>query len=321
MLDANGLHRSHCRALSMNQSSCDISIAIPTYRRGDIVLETIASLRAVVSPAIEIVIIDQTEEHCVEVASRLRLLHEAGEIVWVKLSQPSIPAAMNHGLSIASGKIVLFLDDDIVPDRMLIEAHVQAHSKSSLVAGQVLQPGEHLEPLRKGENFRYNSTEPAWVEEFIGCNFSVDRTAALQLGGFDENFVGAAYRYEAEFAHRHLKAFGHIYFEPQALVHHLRLSAGGTRAHDHHLRTSRPTHSVGAYYYLLKTRRPGWWREVLWRPFRAVSTRHHLRRPWWIPATLVSELRGFLLALRLCREGPRMIGQSSAVRWTVRETH
>jgi glycosyltransferase involved in cell wall biosynthesis len=214
---------------------------------------------------------------------------------------------MNTGLLAAQAPTVIFLDDDIVPDPALVRAHLEGQREAALVAGQVLQPAQAPLPLASGEAFRFNSTEPAWISEFMGGNFSVDRALALALGGFDENFVGAAFRFEAEFAHRYVLAHGLIRYEPRATIRHLALPTGGTRAHGHHLRTSLPRHSVGAYYFLLKTRPAGWRRQMLWRPIRAVRTRHHLRRPWWIPAALVAELRGFLLALRLLRSGERLI--------------
>lgn len=281
---------------------------IPSYRRGAVVLETLEKLRGHCLGFHEIIVVDQTEEHPADVSQRLQRLSELGEFRWVRRDQPSIPAAMNAGLQAATGDLVLFLDDDIVPDEALVRAHAAAREESALIAGQVLQPGQTTQSLSAGEAFRFNSSDPAWIDEFMGGNFSVDRKKALQLGGFDENFVGAAYRFEAEFAHRFTQAFGPIRYEPRALIHHLAVSSGGTRAHGHHLRTLQPSHSVGAYYYLLKTRRPGWWRQVLWRPLRAVRTRHHLRRPWWIPVTLVAEVRGLLLALKLHRQGPRMVG-------------
>lgn len=284
-----------------------ISIVIPSYRRGQVVLDTIAHLMGLDCRGTEIIVVDQTESHPPDVDSKLQRLHDTGEIVWIRLSLPSIPGAMNRGLMAARGKAVLFLDDDIVPDACLIEMHLEAQKDSALVAGQVLQPGEQPEGLGPSEAFRFNSSEPAWIAEFMGGNFSVDRAVAIRLGGFDENFVGAAYRFEAEFAHRFTHAIGPIRFEPRAFIRHLAVPSGGTRAHGHHLKTFQPSHSVGAYYFLLRTRRPGWWRQALSRPLRAVRTRHHLRRPWWIPATLVAEVRGFLWALRLTANGPRLM--------------
>ena len=143
----------------------------------------------------------------------------------------------------------------------------------------------------------------------MGTNFSVCRETALRLGGFDEQFVSVAYNFEAEFAHRLHRAGYRIYYEPAAVIHHLRVSAGGTRAFGDHLRSLRPHHAVGAYYFILRT-----WSgrqslvRFLGRPLDAIATRHHLRKPWWIPATVVAELSGMGWALMLAAQGPRYLG-------------
>ena len=53
---------------------------------------------------------------------------------------------------------------------------------------------------------------------------------------------------------------------------------------------------------------------ALLRPLRAVRTRHHLRRPWWIPLTLAAEFGGFVWALGLRFRDQKLIcrGQSGA---------
>jgi hypothetical protein len=136
----------------------------------------------------------------------------------------------------------------------------------------------------------------------MGGNFSVPAAEALALGGFDENFVRVAYRFEAEFAHRWRQGGRRIFFEPRALIHHLKAGDGGTRSFGDHLTTWRADHAVGAYYWALRTRH---WREFLARPLRSVLTRYHARRPWRIPATVVAELGGMLWALCLHASGPR----------------
>lgn len=287
-----------------------ITIAIPTYQRGTILLETIDQLRQLVPASLEIIIVDQTTNHELEVERTLANLHTQHIIHWHRLPEPSITHAMNVALQLAKSEIVLFLDDDIIPDKNLVSAHLKAHKQADLVAGQVLQPGEQPLPLQPGESFRFNSTKTCEITEFIGCNFSVNREKALAIGGFDENFQGAAFLYEAEFSNRFTKHFGLILFEPKASLRHLRIQRGGTRAHGHHLRTIKPTHSVGAYYYLLKAKPPHWWRKALWRPFRSVRTRHHLRHPWWIIPSLLAEVGGFLWALKLLATGPKYIETS-----------
>ena len=295
----------------MSSDSSKVTIVIPTYRREQVLLDSLEMLLGLEAGADEVIVVDQTPSHSPEVEQSLSNLQASGRVKWLKLPEPSIPHAMNVGLLKSSSDIVLFLDDDIIPGRQLISAHRAAQTHSGLVAGMVLQPGQSAETLQSGEGFRFNSDSSASIREFMGGNFSIRRDLAIELGGFDENFVGAAYRFEAEFAHRYVTAYGLIRFEPAAVIDHLAVSTGGTRAYGHHLRTSRPEHSVGAYYYLLRTRESGWLLRVLWRPLRAIRTKHHLRQPWWIPLTLLAEARGFALALALWFRGPRLIGSSS----------
>lgn len=286
-----------------------ISAAIPTYRRGDVLLKTLAALQALDARPSEILVLDQTEEHSPGVLRDLTSLDGAAKIRWIRLSEPSITAAMNRGLVEAREDIVLFLDDDIRPEPALMKSHLAAHEEgcNGLVAGRVIQPWQEGKDFSSDGGFHFASLRKAWINEFMGGNFSVRRDLARALGGFDENFLGAAYRYEAEFAARFTSRFGLIAYEPQACIHHLYLKSGGTRAHGDHLRTVAPTHSVGEYYYLLRARPLGWWWRILARSPRAIRTRHHLRRPWWIPLTLFAEMRGLALALRLNARGPRLL--------------
>jgi GT2 family glycosyltransferase len=151
------------------------------------------------------------------------------------------------------------------------------------------------------------SCDICFSNAFMGGNFSVDRAIALQIGGFDENFQRAAYRFEAEFAYRLIKAGHRIGYAPHALLYHLKCPDGGTRAFSDHLRTARPDHAVGEYYCLLRTWR-GWpsLRAIAGRPFKAIATRHHLRSPWWIPVTLIGEIRAAAWAISLALRGPKL---------------
>jgi GT2 family glycosyltransferase len=217
---------------------------------------------------------------------------------------------MNTGLMRAKEAIVLFLDDDVIPDENLVAAHVQAHEEAgvAVVAGRVVQPWDREGVGDTSSQFRFSSLERQWVHEFVGCNFSVKRTVGLRIGGFDENFIDVAYRFEADFAERILAEGGRILFEPAASVFHLKAWDGGTRAYGDHLKTAWPSHAVGEYYYLLRRwRSPRGLRRLAGRPIRAIKTRHHLRQPWWIPATLTAELLGLCWGLMLAVRGPRYL--------------
>lgn len=288
-----------------------ITTVIPTYRREQTLLDTVDYLLKLTPAPAEILIIDQTLEHNLKTTQALTHLVSAGRIRWLRLPHPSITHAMNIGLKEARHDIVLFLDDDIIPGAMLIAEHASAQSYDArnIVAGQVLQPGEEpLTPEQESDTFRFCSSRSQEISEIMGGNFSIKRELALRLGGFDENFVHVAYRFEAEFANRVLAAGEKIWFEPKASIRHLKAADGGTRAFGHHLTTVRPSHSVGAYYYLLRAKcLPHRLLQIFMRPLRAVRTKHHLTHPWWILPTLLAETLGFFWAVFLALRGPRLV--------------
>jgi GT2 family glycosyltransferase len=292
-------------------STTQISVAIPTLGREAILIDTLQYLLALRHTPHEILVVDQTPVHEPATEQMLTTLHREGAIRWIRLPEPSITHAMNVGLLEAKGDVVLYVDDDIIPQGELIDAHRRAHDDAALpasdrtiVAGRVLQPW-HVDGSRPWD--RLASEDPGFVDAFIGCNFSVKRDAAIRLGGFDERFVRVAYRYEAEFAVRARRSGLRIQFAPAALIHHLHAIKGGTRSYGDHLRTLSPAHAVGACYFLLRTRPAGWLGSLLALPFRAVATRFHLRHPWWILPVLIAQIRALIWAVWLWAAGPKLI--------------
>lgn len=283
----------------------DVTIVVPTYNRAAIVVETLRKLLALAPAASEIIVIDQT----VDPTDQLRRWNDEGRIHWVRTSPPSIPKAMNVGLRLARTEIVLFLDDDVVPVPSIVAEHARVYEDASVAAvvGQCLQPGEkpeHFAEPAKAElgipdlAMRFNHDAAFDTRNVIAMNLSVRREAALAIGGFDEHFVFVAYRFESDFALR-LTAGGHkIRFEPRASVQHLRLPTGGTRAYGDHRTSAHPAHSVGDYYFALR-HAPSFPLYALSRLRKNVLTKYHATHPWTIPAKLVGEIRGMMLARRL----------------------
>jgi GT2 family glycosyltransferase len=276
-----------------------LTIAIPTYNRQAIAVETIVRLLPFGVP---IVVVDQTPAPHEPLASLpIRL---------IRLPEPSIPRAMNIAVEAAQSELVLFLDDDIVPAAGLVAAHVHAHRDDDVwaVVGQILQPGQRAERIVQPADdleFRFNADEGRFVANVMAGNLSVKRRRFLELGGFDENFVGAAYRFETDFGLRVAAAGGKIRFEPDASIQHLKLASGGLRSFGDHRSSPSPAHTAGDYYFALFHRRP-LWRYTLRRLRANVLTRFHAKHPWTIPAKLIGELRGLLLARRLYRGGRRL---------------
>lgn len=291
-----------------------LTVAIPTLDRGRVLIETIEQLLPQLAASSTILVADQTRQYEHETLRALEELESHLAIRRLRLPLASQPMAMNLLLAEAKTDLVLFLDDDVQPSAGLLEAHARAYEESPeawAVVGQVLQPGQVAEDvalpaprtgLTRGMITPFHSTCRGWVENVMSGNLSVRRSRALGLGGFDESFVGAAYRFDTDFAYRVLQAGGKILFEPKASLRHLGHPRGGTHVYGDHFRTTAPYHSAGDYYFALKHGFPA---EASWymgqRFVRSFLTRYHLRHPWWIPAKVVGEFRGFVLAAKLHR--------------------
>lgn len=296
----------------MNAS--DVTIAIPTYNRGAILIDMLRRVLQLSPPPREIIVLDQTVEHPREVADQLDAWHDTGAIRRLRLEVPSIPKAMNRGLLEAKTPIVLFLDDDVVPVPEIVQAHARVYDDERVwaVVGQCLEPGQQPEQVTSPAalfpdfQMRFNHDAPRDIENVIAMNLSMRRERARSIGGFDENYVMVAYRFETDFARRIVAAGGVIRFEPRARVRHLRIPTGGTRTYGQHQTSSLPGHSVGDYYFALR-HAPSFVAYVLYRLRTNVVTRFHATHPWTIPAKLLGEVRGMRLARRLAKEGPKLL--------------
>lgn len=283
-----------------------ITVAIPTYNRGAIVAGTVRRILALEPPPEAVIVVDQSRE----LNADLVRLRDEQRIRLIRLDAPSIPHAMNTALLAAATPLVLFLDDDVEPSPQLIAAHAAAHGDPAAwaVVGQILQPGES--PIHVGQpaddlEFRFCADEGGFLTNVMAGNLSVKRERAVEVGGFDENFVLAAYRFETDFALRLAAAGGKIWFEPRASLRHLKLASGGLRSFGDHRSSPSPAHSAGDYYFALHHRR--FWPYAARRLAKNVITRYHLAHPWTIPTKLVGEWRGLLLARRLARGGRKLL--------------
>lgn len=298
--------------------SPSISIVIPTYGREAVLLDTLRSLLALQDRAEEILVIDQTPVHEAATTEQLTAWDKLQEIRWIRRDAPGIPQAMNAGVLAAQSDLVLFLDDDIEPVGELVEGHRRAHAAQQVTAvvGQVIQPWQKATPLEGPRklsglqadfDFPFHSTISQPVANVMAGNLSVRRTTALKIGGFDEQFVGSAYRFESDFARRLIAAGERIWFAGDAGIRHLRVPSGGTRQQGDHRASADPRHGVGDYYFALRHGGSAATAYMYRRMLREVSTKFHLQRPWYIPIKLWGELRAWRWAARMVRTGPQLL--------------
>jgi GT2 family glycosyltransferase len=275
---------------------CSMSLIIPTYKREQVLVETLDLLAPLLQPGDEILVIDQTPVHEPATEEGLRRLVAAGAICWYRRAKPHICEAMNAGARLARGDHLLFLDDDVVPDGNLLEAHRDALSHPDAppaVCGQVLQPW-HKGPIPAVRDFALGFDaaydKPCQILSLMAGNFSMRRDTFVGVGGFDESFSGPCYRLEAELSYRIYRLLGRkVAFDPGASIRHLKAD-GGTRAFGEKDTWAHIGGSIGDYYFALRCL-PflACLRHTLTRFIRAPLNRNTVENPWLIPSLFLRE--------------------------------
>jgi glycosyltransferase involved in cell wall biosynthesis len=113
-------------------------------------------------------------------------------------------AARNVGWRSASAPLILFIDDDILPDPRLIEEHLAWHARDHAAEVGVLGDVRWAEELRvtpfmrwleQGIQFDYRAIEgeEAVWGNFYTANASVKRVLLERVGGFDERRLPYGY--------------------------------------------------------------------------------------------------------------------------------
>jgi GT2 family glycosyltransferase len=137
-------------------------------------------------------------------------------------------AGRNRAMAVASGDVLVFLDDDVIPQPGLIERHLAVHSTDpdAVVLGPMLPPSDNDQPawlrweattLRKQYDAMVRGEYAPTPRQFYTANASVRRSHALAVGGFDESFKRAE---DVEFAYRLADRGLRFHFLQEAAVVH-----------------------------------------------------------------------------------------------------
>jgi GT2 family glycosyltransferase len=213
--------------------SSSLAVIICTFRREEVLVRTIEQVLAQNPPADEVAVIDQTPEHFPETQRFLEEMSTAGRIKWVRQEKPNLCVARNRGVLETTSALVHYLDDDVDLPAGLFAAHRQLHETPG-IAGVTQDISTAPGWDRRYIDGKIDPADPALkqarrIDYFRGYNFSVKREAYIETSGFDEQFEGAVYRDEGDFAYR-LQARGHgIATAPAANVVHLLSPSGGCR--------------------------------------------------------------------------------------------
>lgn len=207
------------------------SVVLPTYNRLDMLLRVLRGLEHQVNaPEFEVIVINDGSTDATE-----KTLQSARySFPFTFRSQPNggPGRARNHGVSLATGRFVIFIGDDTVPEPQFLAEHACVHRESNddpLVAclGYTGWPREvrvtaFMDYINDyGLQFGYKLIKDGDVVPFnffYTSNISIDRKALLEMP-FDTTFPSAAWE-DIEVAYR-LEARGlKIRYNARAVTRH-----------------------------------------------------------------------------------------------------
>ncbi len=188
------------RLLAADDSPPDMTVVIPTYNRCERLLQVLRKLdkqKTTTSTGheftFEVIVVsdgstDGTAERLADFSSSLRL-----RVIEQENGGPA--KARNVGICAAAAKIVVFLDDDVLPEPHCLAAHMRAHIAHDelVVVGPMLTPlNVNLKPWIQWEQHqlekqydRLRDGESLYPRQFYTGNASAKRCALIEAGLFD----------------------------------------------------------------------------------------------------------------------------------------
>lgn len=291
------------------------SLAIPTYGRDGVLVDTLRQSFALDPAPGEVIVVDQTPEHDATTTEFLKNAAAEGRIRWIKQAEPNLPKARNRALTEAKGDVIIFIDDDVILPRNFVAQHIEnyADTRISAVAGRVIRRYGWRAPSRRTAwprelDYRYFSPDRTdrvvGIASFSGGNHSARVAALRAIGGYDEHFIGWAYREDSDAALRMWKHGHVIVFDPAAELEHLAAPLGGCRVSV----VERPEWSISypALYFVTRHffPRTNFWAEAAVGVRRYVLRRTNVFRPWRLPMAAAAYFYAMMKALADSRRTP-----------------
>ena len=213
----------------------DISVIVPTFNRASSVKRLMASFDALVcadSITAELLIVDNgSTDDTASVLAPSTSECTKFSLTVIREDRQGKSNALNRGLSLARGKILLIVDDDVVVHPLWLIKHVESYSVNSFdaVQGRVL-PGVDLngKPADPNKLREYNipiidyGDRSCEIRGLTGTNMSFKREVFEQVGFFHP-WLGpgaAGFSEDTEYSIRIRKAGFKIGYTPHAIVFH-----------------------------------------------------------------------------------------------------
>ncbi len=235
-------------------------LVIPSYNRTSILIDTLRSVRRLY-PDLKVCVGLQDKK----LPDAVNACTDGDPNVRVELlSTPSTTRTLNHCIRSSDADIILILDDDAVPCVGWMEAHaaafredpdllytcgreVRSRKGRSIYVEGISIIVEGICGLFLQNDKKVNGRIVGWINTFglmfgnftqpgncrinspRGCNMAVSKASFMALAGFNENFRGNAWGFEADFGIRAARSHKLGRYIGDAIVIHHEAFAGGSR--------------------------------------------------------------------------------------------
>lgn len=217
----------------MQHEPCDMTVAIATMDRPEAIRRCVEALLAGQRLPAEIIIVDQST------ADTTRDLVAASDwqtplpIRYLRDARQGLAASRNRAIDAATCPVIVFTDDDCVPDAGWIAALAETFGETDgpdVVTGPILplgpdEPGRYAISTRASRvRACYQGRALPW-EVGSGANTAVRREWLARIEGFDERLGAGSPGRSAEdldLLYRLLRAGAKVVYEPSAIVFHER---------------------------------------------------------------------------------------------------
>ena len=223
------------------RSQPSVSVIVCTRDRAESCRDTLARLLESRPAGCQLVVVDQSRGE--ETREALARIVGADDLTYLRSDSRGLSAARNEGAAASTGDLLLFTDDDCLPDADWIPAWrdcFAAEPEIGVGFGQVSCPP--YDPT-KGYTAGFNTRDGSHGKEIfrlgaghvgMGANMVVRRHVWQSLGGFDEG-LGAGSRFpageDADLAYRALKSGYPVRHLTAARVWHYGYRPGSSASH------------------------------------------------------------------------------------------
>lgn len=251
----------------------DISVVIPTYRRTELLLRCLEALasQCIANRRYEVIVVSDGPDLKTKDVVMAWVPRSDMDVSFLHLPEKKGPAAArNMGWQHARAELIIFTDDDCIPDYLWLQSFASAWQGE----GEVLMSGKVMVPLPEDPTDFALNTSHLETAEFITANCASTRTCLLKLGGFDERFA-QAWREDSDFQFRAiLEGIPLRKVDSAVVVHPVRPAPWGIS---------------------MKEQRKGMYNALLYKKFPDLyETRIASRAPWRYYTMIFAFLTGFI---------------------------